>query len=58
MSSTFEQWQKCLARQSFLAYQIAVAVAAGLTPRQTDVDRFKANEDEMRELETKFSEES
>jgi hypothetical protein len=58
MSSTFEEWQKAKQRQAFLAYQIAVAVAAGRTPRQTDIDRFKANEAEMRELETKFSEES
>jgi hypothetical protein len=58
MSSTFEEWQKAKQRQAFLAYQIAAAVAAGLTPRQTDIDRFKDNEAEMRELETKFSEES
>jgi hypothetical protein len=58
MFSTFEEWQKAKQRQAFLAYQIAAAVAAGLTPRQTDIDRFKDNEDEMRELETKFSEES
>lgn len=58
MSNTFEQWQKAKQRQAFLAYQIATAVAAGLTPRQTDVDRFRDNETEMRDLETKFSEES
>ena len=58
MSGTFEQWQKAKQRQAFLAYQIAAAVAAGLTPRQTDVDRFKDNEAEMRELETQFGEDS
>ena len=58
MSGAFEQWQKAKQRQAFLAYQIAAAVAAGLTPRQTDVDRFKDTEAEMRELETKFSEET
>ena len=58
MSNTFELWQKAKQRQAFLAYQIAAAVAAGLTPRQTDVDRFRDNETEMRELETRFSEDS
>lgn len=58
MSSAFEEWQKSKQRQAFLAYQIAAAVAAGLTPRQNDIDRFKDNEIVMRELEAQFSEES
>lgn len=58
MSTLLEQWQKCLARQGMLAYQIAKAVADGYTPRQSDIDRFKANEAEMRDLESKFSEET
>lgn len=58
MSNTFEQWQRAKQRREQAAYLIAKAVAAGLTPRQTDVDRFRDTETEMRELETKFSEES
>lgn len=58
MSNTFELWQKCLARQGHLAYMIAKAVEAGLTPFQGDIDRFRANEAEMRELETRFSEDT
>lgn len=58
MSSTFEQWQQAEKRRASLAYQIAHAIAAGGTPRQDDIERFKAAETEMRELETKFSEES
>jgi len=58
MSTAFEEWQKAKQRQAFLAYQIAAAVAAGLTPRQTDVDRFRDNETLMRELETQFTEDS
>jgi len=58
MSTAFEEWQKAKQRQAFLAYQIAAAVAAGLTPRQTDVDRFRETETLMRELETKFTEET
>ena len=48
MSTAFEEWQKAKQRQAFLAYQIAAAVAAGLTPRQTDVDRFRETETLMR----------
>lgn len=58
MSSTFEEWQQVHKQRAGLAYQIAYAVAAGTTPRQDDIDRFKAAEAKMRELETKFSEES
>ena len=58
MSTAFEEWQKAKQRQAFLAYQIAAAVAAGLTPRQTDVDRFRETETLMRELETQFTEET
>lgn len=58
MSSTFELWQKAKQRRDSLSYQIAKAVAAGSTPRQTDIDRFKEAETEMHELETRFSEES
>ena len=58
MSSAFEEWQKAKQRQAFLAYQIAAAVAAGLTPRQTDIERFRDNETRMSELEAQFSEES
>lgn len=58
MSTAFEEWQKAKQRQAFLAYQIAAAVAAGLTPRQADVDRFRETETLMRELETQFTEES
>jgi len=58
MSSVFEEWQKAKQRQAFLAYQIAAAVAAGLTPRQTDVDRFRETETLMRELETQFTEDT
>ena len=58
MSNTFELWQKAKQRRAVLAYQIAKAVAAGSTPRQTDIDRFKEAETEMHELETKFSEDT
>ncbi len=58
MSTAFEEWQKAKQRQTFLAYQIAAAVAAGITPRQTDVDRFRETETLMRELETRFTEDS
>ena len=58
MSSTFEEWQKADKRRAVLAYQIASAVAAGLTPRQDDIDRFRENETLLRELETQFTEES
>lgn len=58
MSTLLEQWQRCLSRQGFLSYQIATAVADGLNPRQNDIDRFKANEAEMRDLESKFSEDT
>lgn len=58
MSTAFEEWQKAKQRQAFLAYQIAAAVAAGLTPRQDDINRFKATETLMRELETQFTEET
>ncbi|BCW47947.1 hypothetical protein [Arthrobacter sp. StoSoilB13] len=58
MSSTFEEWQKAKQRQAVLAYQIAAAVAAGTTARPDDIERFQKTEAEMRELETKFSEES
>ncbi|MDO5865988.1 MULTISPECIES: hypothetical protein [Paenarthrobacter] len=58
MSNTFELWQKAKQRRDTMAYQIAKAVAAGSAPRQNDIDRFKANEAEMRDLESKFSEES
>ena len=58
MSSTFEEWQKTHKLRAMLAYQIAYAVAAGNEPRQDDIDRFKQAEAKMRELETKFSEDS
>lgn len=58
MSSTFEKWQKAKQRRDSLSYQIAKAVAAGSTPRQTDIDRFKEAETEMHELETRFSEDT
>jgi len=58
MSSTFEEWQKADKRRAVLAYQIAAAVAAGLPPRQDDINRFKATEAQIRELETKFTEET
>lgn len=58
MSSTFEQWQQVHKQRAALAYQIATAAAAGLPPRQDDIDKFKAAETRMRELEAKFSEES
>ena len=58
MSTAFEEWQKAKQRQAFLAYQIAAAVAAGLTPRQDDINRFKATEAQMRALETRFTEDS
>lgn len=58
MSSTFEQWQAAKSRVVSLSYQIASAVAAGTTPRQSDIDRFKETEAEMRRLEAQFSEES
>lgn len=58
MSSTFEEWEKAKRRRNVTAYFIARAVAAGLTPRQTDVDRFRETETLMRELETKFTEET
>lgn len=58
MSSTFELWQKAKQRRDSLSYQIAKAVAAGSTPRQTDIDRFKKSEAEMADLETRFSEDS
>lgn len=58
MSSTFELWQKAKQRRDSLSYQIAKAVAAGSTPRQTDIDRFKEAETEMHELETRFSEDT
>lgn len=58
MSSTFEQWQQVHKQRATLAYQIAHAIAAGIEPRQDDIDRFKAAEARMRELEAKFSEES
>lgn len=58
MSSTFEKWQRAKQRRDAMAYQIAKAVAAGSTPRQTDIDRFKEAETEMHELETRFSEDT
>jgi len=58
MSSTFEEWEKAKRRRNVTAYFIARAVAAGLTPRQDDIDKFKAAEAQMRELETKFTEET
>ena len=58
MSNTFEQWQKAKKRSEMLAYMIAKAVAAGLAPRPDDIERFQKAEAEMRELETKFSEET
>jgi hypothetical protein len=58
MSTTFEQWQKAKQRRDGLAYQIATAVAAGVTPRQADIDRFRESEAEMEALATKFSEDS
>lgn len=58
MSSTFEEWQRAKQHREQAAYLIARAVATGLTPRQTDIDRFKDNETLMQELETKFSEET
>ena len=58
MSTAFEEWQKAKKHRDAMAYQIAKAVAAGLTPRQTDIDRFKESEAEMAELESKFSEDS
>jgi len=58
MSSTFEEWEKAQKRRAMLAYQIASAVAAGLPPRQDDINRFKATEAQMRELETRFTEDS
>ena len=58
MSTAFEEWEKAQKRLANLAYQIAAAVAAGLTPRQTDVDRFRETETLMRELETQFTEDT
>lgn len=58
MSNTFEKWQKAKQRRDTMAYQIAKAVAAGGTFRQSDLDRFKEAEAEMADLESKFSEDS
>ena len=58
MSSAFEQWQRAKARREQAAYLIARTVATGKAPFAGDIEVFKQAEAQMRELETKFSEES
>ena len=58
MSNTFEQWQRAKQRREQAAYLIAKAVAAGITPLEADIERFGKAEAEMRDLESKFSEDT
>lgn len=58
MSGTFEQWEKAKRRRDNAAYFIARSYAGGNQVRDVDLATFKAAEEEMKNLEAKFSEES
>lgn len=58
MSNTFELWQKAKKHRDAMAYQIAKAIAAGKSPRPSDIDQFRKSEADMADLETRFSEDS